>query len=62
MEKAVLDAKEIIRLEKRGIRLAENRGEGTVVDEDRHLKGVTHKQRTRNSNAKDILNISSGTI
>jgi len=61
MEKAVLDAKEIMRLEQRGIRLAEARGEGTVVDEDRPLKGVTHKQRVRNSNAKDILNISSGT-
>ena len=61
MEQAVLDSKEIIRLEKRGIRLAENRGEGAVVDTDRPLQGVTHQQRTRNSDAKDILNIGSGT-
>jgi hypothetical protein len=62
MEQAVLDAKEIIRLEQRGIRLAENRGEGTVADnEDQPLKGVIHKQRARNSNVKDMLNIGSGT-
>ena len=52
---------DIERLQKRGIRLAESYGAGTVFNEDRPLQGITKKQRNRNKKAGDVLNIGSGT-
>lgn len=56
-----LEFKDIQRLGKRGFSKAESYGAGSVVNEERPLKGVTHKQRKRNTEARDILNIGSGT-
>lgn len=52
---------DIERLQKRGIRLAESYGAGTVFNEDRPLQGVTSKQRNRNKKVGDVLNIGAGT-
>ena len=52
---------DIERLQKRGIRLAESYGAGTVLNEDKPLQGITKKQRNRNKKAGDVLNIGSGT-
>ena len=56
-----LGLKEIERLEKRGIRLAESYGSGSVFNEDNPLEGITKKQRVRNRKAGDVVNISAGT-
>ena len=52
---------DIERLQKRGIRLAETRTQGKVVDETNPLQGAMMKQRIRNRKAGDVLNIGSGT-
>ena len=52
---------DIERLQKRGIRLNESYGASIRTDEDNPLAGFTMKQRTRNKNAGDVLNIGSGT-
>ena len=52
---------DIERLQKRGIRLAESYGAGSVFNEDKPLQGVTKKQRNRNKKAGDVLNIGTGT-
>ena len=52
---------EIARLQKRGIRLNESYGASVRTNEDKPLSGVTVKQRNRNKNAGDVLNIGSGT-
>lgn len=58
---ANLGLADIERLEKRGVRLAESYGAGTVFNEDNPLAGVTKKQRNRTKKAGDVLNIGSGT-
>ena len=45
---------DIERLQKRGIRLAESYGAGTVFNEDNPLQGITKKQRNRNKKAGDV--------
>ena len=52
---------DIERLQKRGIRLNESYGASVRTNEDNPLEGVTLKQRNRNKNAGDVLNIGSGT-
>jgi hypothetical protein len=52
---------DIERLQKRGIRLHESYNAPVAEDEENPLKGVTLKQRNRNKNAGDVLNIGSGT-
>jgi hypothetical protein len=52
---------DIERLQKRGIRLNESYGASVRTNEDKPLSGVTIKQRNRNKNAGDVLNIGSGT-
>ena len=52
---------DIARLQKRGIRLNESYGASVRTNEDKPLSGVTLKQRNRNKNAGDVLNIGSGT-
>ena len=52
---------EIERLEKRGIRLAESYGNGSVFNEDNPLEGITKEQRIRTRKAGDVVNISAGT-
>ena len=52
---------DIERLQKRGIRLNESYGASVRTNEDKPLSGVTVKQRNRNKNAGDVLNIGSGT-
>lgn len=52
---------DIERLQKRGIRFDESYGASVRVDEDKPLEGVTLKQRNRNKNAGDVLNIGTGT-
>ena len=52
---------DIARLQKRGIRLNESYGASVRTDEDNPLAGLTLKQRNRNKNAGDVLNIGSGT-
>ena len=52
---------DIARLQKRGIRLNESYGASAVADEENPLSGLTLKQRNRNKNAGDVLNIGSGT-
>jgi|TARA_R100000541_G_scaffold59169_2_gene72152 hypothetical protein len=52
---------DIARLQKRGIRLNESYGASVRTNEDKPLSGVTIKQRNRNKNAGDVLNIGSGT-
>jgi hypothetical protein len=52
---------DIARLQKRGIRLNESYGASVRTNEDKPLSGVTVKQRNRNKNAGDVLNIGSGT-
>ena len=52
---------DIARLQKRGIRLNESYGASVRTNEDKPLSGVTVKQRNRNKNAGDLLNIGSGT-
>jgi len=56
-----LDLNDIERLQKRGIRLNESYGASVRTDEDNPLAGLTLKQRNRNKNAGDVLNIGSGT-
>ena len=58
---ASLGLDDIARLEKRGIRLAENLGEGSVFNEDKPLEGITKQQRIRNRKAADVVNIGAGT-
>lgn len=52
---------DIERLQKRGIRFDESYGASVRVNEDKPLEGVTLKQRNRNKNAGDVLNIGTGT-
>jgi hypothetical protein len=52
---------DIERLQKRGIRLNESYGASVVADESSPLSGVTLKQRNRNKNIGDVLNIGAGT-
>ena len=52
---------DIKRLQKRGIRLNESYGGSVKTNDEKHLEGVTLKQRNRNKNAGDVLNIGSGT-
>jgi hypothetical protein len=52
---------DIARLQKRGICLNESYGASAVADEENPLSGLTLKQRNRNKNAGDVLNIGSGT-
>lgn len=61
MDAATLGLDEIERLEKRGIRLAESYGAGSVFNEEKPLEGVVSKQRIRTRKAGDVLNIGSGT-
>jgi len=61
MDKAVLDVKDLERMQKRDIRWAEAIGSGNVTNTERPLAGITREQRMRNAKAKDILNIGSGT-
>ena len=56
-----LDLKDIERLQKRGIRLNESYGVSMRTDEDNPLSGLTLKQRNRNKNAGDVLDIGTGT-
>ncbi len=56
-----LGLEEIERLQKRGIRLAESYGSGSVFNTERPLEGITQKQRVRTSKAADVMNIGSGT-
>jgi len=56
-----LGLKDIERMQKRGIRLNESYGASVRTDEDNPLAGFTMKQRNRNKNAGDVLNIGSGT-
>ena len=56
-----LDLGDIERLQKRGIRLNESYGTSVKTNEDNPLAGFTMKQRNRNKNAGDVLNIGSGT-
>jgi len=58
---ASLGLDDIERLEKRGIKLAENAGHGAVFNEDKPLEGIIKKQRIRNRKAGDVVNIGSGT-
>ena len=58
---ANLGLDDIERLEKRGIKLAESYGQGSVFNEDKPLEGVTKKQRIRNKKAGDVVNIGAGT-
>ena len=52
---------DIDRLQKRGIRFDESYGASVRTNEDNPLSGITLKQRNRNKNAGDVLNIGSGT-
>ena len=52
---------DIKRLQKRGIRLNESYGASVKTDDEKPLEGVTLKQRNRNKNAGDVLNIGRGT-
>ncbi len=52
---------DIKRLQKRGIRLNESYGGSVKTNDEKPLEGVTIKQRNRNKNAGDVLNIGSGT-
>lgn len=61
MDKATLGLEEVERLEKRGIRLAESFGTGSVHNTERPLEGITSKQRIRTRKAGDVLNIGAGT-
>ena len=61
MDAATLGIDEIKRLEKRGVRLAESYGAGSVFNQEKPLEGVVSKQRIRNRKAGDVLNIGSGT-
>ena len=58
---ASLGFEDIHRLEKRGVRLAESFGQGSVFNEDKPLEGVTKQQRIRNRKAGDVVNIGAGT-
>ena len=61
MDTMKLDMTDMLRLSKRGFSAAESVGAGSVTETERPLKGVTHQQRNRNAQARDILNIGSGT-
>ena len=53
---------DIERLQKRGVRLAESYGAGSVMNENNPLQGITLKQRNRHkSTVGDVVNIGSGT-
>jgi hypothetical protein len=53
---------DIERLQKRGVRLAESYGNGSVFNEDKPLEGLTLKQRNRHkSTMNDVVNIGAGT-
>jgi hypothetical protein len=52
---------DIQRMQKRGIRFNEGYGASVRTNEDKPLEGVTLKQRNRNRQAGDVLNIGSGT-
>tara|TARA_R100000234_G_scaffold118797_1_gene100058 strand:+ start:16495 stop:16782 length:288 start_codon:yes stop_codon:yes gene_type:complete len=56
-----LGLKEIERFQKRGIRLNESYGASLRTDEDNPLSGFALKQKNRNKNTGDVLNIGSGT-
>ena len=61
LDKSQFSLSDIERLQKRGIRLAESLGTGSVVNEVNPLAGITLKQRNRNKTGGDVLNIGSGT-
>jgi len=61
MDEICIDIKDIERLQKRGIRLAEAQGSGSVSNESNPLAGITRSQRNRNKSVGDVLNIGSGT-
>ena len=52
---------DIERLQKRGIRLAESYGAGSVFNEANPLQGAAIKQRSRIRKTGDVLNIGAGT-
>ena len=61
LENTQIDLSDIERLQKRGIRLAESLGTGSVVNETNPLAGITLKQRNRTQKVGDVLQIGSGT-
>ena len=60
MEEVQIDIRDIERLQKRGIRLAEGMG-AAVAKPETPLQGIVSKQRIRNRKIGDVLNIGSGT-
>ena len=52
---------DIRRLEKQGWKNAESLGIGSVAKKENPLSGVVNGQKQRNTKAKDILDIGSGT-
>jgi len=61
MEEIEMDIDMLTRLQREGVRMAESAGSGSVTTTDRPLKGVVGRQNSRNTSARDILNIGSGT-
>ena len=56
-----LDIDDISRAAKQNVRIDTHYDAGTITDTDAPLKGITGKQRARNSEIGDVLNIGSGT-
>ena len=56
-----LDIEDISRAAKQNVRIDTHYDAGTITDTKAPLKGITSKQRARNSEIGDVLNIGSGT-
>lgn len=56
-----MSLKDIERLKKQGWEHADSLGIGSVANSEEPLQGVTNGQQQRNTRAKDILDIGSGT-
>jgi hypothetical protein len=61
MKQAKMEMQDIMRLQKQGYSSVESYGDSSVINKEKPLQGVTHQQRQRNTNARDVLNIGAGT-
>tara|TARA_R110000751_G_scaffold59801_2_gene125310 strand:+ start:3706 stop:3987 length:282 start_codon:yes stop_codon:yes gene_type:complete len=52
---------DLSRMEKKGWRMAESIGAGSVTAPENPLAGIIQQQNTRTRNARDVLDIGSGT-
>lgn len=56
-----LDIDDISRAAKQNVRIDTHYDKGTIIDPKAPLKGITSKQRARNSDIADVLDIGAGT-